>query len=112
MSARNCRNHKNLPDDILAVTQYTYGVEYDLRNTGAQKIISLGDVRFYECPLSYITSETWELIRLVYMIDDTKQMLFDGGLSQQPFWLIEAIEIHKAEAAQNASKGKHGEPQS
>lgn len=54
-------------------------------------------MRLYECPLTYITAETWEVIRLVYMMESTGHLYYEGGLSEQPFWLIEAMELYKSE---------------
>lgn len=47
--------------------------------------------------LSYLTNDTSELIRALYLIDSSKTMLLDGSLGDQPYWLIEAIEIYKKE---------------
>ncbi len=30
-------------------------------------------------------------------MDDTKQLLFAGGIAEQPYWLIESYEIYKSE---------------
>ena len=65
----------------------------------AQKVLGLGDIRLYECPLSYLTEETAELMRVVFMIDSTGQLLFEGGWADQPFWLVEAYEIYRTEKA-------------
>lgn len=107
MEARNCANHLELSEDALAVTEYTYGVIYELKEKGAKKVISLGDIRLFECPLTYITSETWEMMRLAYMVEDSKRLLHEGEWGAQPYWLVEAVEIYKAEIA-NQMKKDHG----
>lgn len=99
MEARNCGNHLGLSEDALAVTEYTYGVIYELKEKGAKKVISLGDMRLYECPLSYITSETWEIVSLVYLIEDTKRLLHQGEWGDQPYWLVDVVRIYKSELA-------------
>lgn len=69
----------------------------ELRGKGAEKVLALGDIRLYECPLSYITEETAGLMRVVFLIDSTGQLLFGGGWAEQPFWLAEAYEIYRNE---------------
>lgn len=56
-----------------------------------------GVIRLYECPLTYITQETSELIRVLYLMDNTNQMFFEGSLNDQPYWLVEAYDIFKTE---------------
>lgn len=107
MEARNCANFLNLPEDALAVTEYTYGVVLELKERDARKVVSLGDIRLYECPLSYITPETWELVSLVYLVNDSKRLLYQGEWGNQPYWLVEATKIYKAESARQIKK-EHG----
>lgn len=72
------------------------------RCKGAQKVMGLGDLRLYECPLSYITEETARLMRLVFLLDSTGKLLFEGGWADQPFWLAEAYEIYRGEKGRAA----------
>jgi len=74
------------------------------------KVHSLDDIRLYECPLTYITPETWEMVRLAYLAENTGHLLHEGGLGDQPAWLIEAIEICKAESANRIRETPHGSP--
>lgn len=105
MDSLNCGNRKGLSDEARAVTKYTPEVTQEHKKTGAGKVFaSLGDIRLYECPLTYITAETWEVIRLAYMTESTGHLYFRGGLADQPFWLIEAIEICKAEERREQDK--------
>jgi len=78
---------------------YSEAVKRELNEKNAQKVFSLGDIRLYECPLSYITEETAEIMRLVYLIDASGHLLHQGGWADQPCWLVEAYEIYKAESA-------------
>lgn len=87
----------NLSDGARAITDFTEVVISEHAEKGARKVFSLGDIRLYECPLSYITEETSELIRLVSLVDASGHLLHDGGLGGQPFWLIEAYEIYRNE---------------
>lgn len=68
-------------------------------------MFSLGNIRLYECPLTFIEPETWEVIRLAYLIEDTKVLLYGGGWGDQPAWLVEAYEIFKGETAKRLKNG-------
>jgi len=104
-----------LSEDARAVTEYSEEIKEELKEKGAEKVFSLGDIRLYECPLTYIEGETWEVIRLGYLIEDTKvllygggwgdqpTLLYGGGWGDQPTWLVEAFEIFKSESAHHAS---------
>jgi hypothetical protein len=87
------------------VTEYTYSVKDEIEIKGAKKVRFLGkDLRLYECPITYITRETWEIISLVFRMDDSKTLLHAGGWGDQPRWLIEALDIYKAEWAKKQEK--------
>ena len=66
---------------------------------GAQKVFTVGDIRLYTCPLSFINSDTIDLIRTSALVDSTGHLLHPGGLGNQPTWLIEGLEIYKLEKA-------------
>ncbi len=68
----------------------------------------MGDARLYECPLSFLTDDTREIIRLVYLLEDTGNMLNAGGWAEQPFWLIQAFEIFKTETSRQLKEKKNG----
>jgi len=97
MEARNCRNLKGLSEEARAVCSYTPGVKLEIEKTGAAKVISLGDLRLYECPLSYLTEETGTVVRLVFLIEDSGVLYYGGGWGDQPCWLVEAFEIYRTE---------------
>ncbi len=80
-----------------AVSSYTDNTVEELQDKGAQKVLGLGDIRLYECPLSYLTEETAGIMRVVFLLDSTGQLLFEGGWADQPFWLAEAYEIYRSE---------------
>ncbi len=82
---------------MRAVTDYTQEVSGELESKGAKKVFTLGDLRLYECPLSYITAETSDILRLVFLMDETGVLLNEGGWGAQPYWLVEAFEIFKTE---------------
>ena len=94
-----------MSEDTRAVLEYTDEVVAGLKEKGAQKVFYFNGIRFYECPLTYITTDTWEIIRLVYLIDDSKILLHAGGWGDQPAWLVEAVELYKIETAKKVSDG-------
>ncbi len=97
MEARNCFNRLDLGEESRAVTSYVAEVNEELIVKGAAKVFSLGNIRLYECPLSYISEDTVDILRLVYAIKEWGCLLYGGGLGEQPAWLIEALEICRAE---------------
>ncbi|MEK6532101.1 MAG: hypothetical protein AABZ23_06395 [Deltaproteobacteria bacterium] len=59
--------------------------------------------------MSYLDADTREIIRLVCLLEATGNMLHAGGWAEQPYWLIQAFEIFKAEAARRIKdKNKNG----
>mgnify|MGYP001611060842 FL=1 len=94
-----------MSEDARAVTEYTGGVNEELKEKGAEKVFSLGDIRLYECPVTFMAPETWEVIRLVSLIEDTKVLLHEGGWGNQPAWLVEAFEIFKSESVKRLKNG-------
>lgn len=85
--------------------EYTPGVTAELKEKRCQKVLSLGEIRLYECPLSYFDEDTQRIIGLVFRLEGAGQPYFDGGLSGQPCWLVEAIEIFENERSAEARKG-------
>ena len=66
--------------------------------------MSLGNLRLYECPLSYITEETFEVMKTVFMMESSGRLYLDGGLADQPCWVVEAFEIYQFEKARIAGE--------
>ncbi|MFQ5442705.1 MAG: hypothetical protein ACE5EB_08295 [Thermodesulfobacteriota bacterium] len=52
--------------------------------------------------------ESWEVIRLVYLIESTGQLLFEGGWGCQPFWLVEAYERYRVESFKRLKEKNDG----
>jgi len=50
------------------------------------------------------------MVRLAYLVENTGQLLHEGGLGDQPAWLIEAIEIISAVSANRIRETRHGKP--
>lgn len=80
--ARNCFNTKSISEEAIAVTEYTGPVIEELRERNIPKVLSLGGIRLYECPLSYITDETIGIIRVIFLMDETGHLFFSGGWVQ------------------------------
>ena len=104
---RNCLNPLELSEDARAVEEYTDEVKDELKEKGAKKVFMVGDIRLYECPLSLITIDTREIMRLCYLVDASKSLLYSGGWGDQPMWFVEAFEIFNIE---NARKVNNGSP--
>lgn len=98
-AARNCSNFKGLSGRARAVEAYDAGVAVEIASKECSKVVSLGDLRLYECPLSYITEETFEMMRTVFLIESAGRPYMNGGLESQPCWAVEAFEIYQFERA-------------
>lgn len=85
------------------MSSYDELIKQELRARKCAKVISLGDLRLYECPLSYMTAETLDVMRMVFMMERGGRY-FSGSLSDEPCWAIEAYEIYQAERARIAGE--------
>jgi hypothetical protein len=83
--------------DIEDLKELAIEYELDLTKKSCSLANGKGTIRLYECPLTYVTQETNELIRVLYLMDNTNQMFFEGSLNDQPYWLVEAYDIFKTE---------------
>lgn len=101
---RNCSNFKGLSETARAVAAYDPEISEELKASGSAKVISLGDLRLYECPLSYISEESFRMMRTVFMMESSERLYFDGGLADQPCWAVEAFEIYQSEKARLAGE--------
>ena len=103
----NCANWRGLSEEARAVQKFTADIQEEHSIKGASKVsMPLGDIRMYECPLSYLSSDTLHILSLIALIKHTGVLLYDGGLAAQPHWLIEAILISKEEEARVAETVK------
>jgi len=91
------------------VTSFTDEVAAEIKTKGVGKVFSLGGIRFYECPLTAITAETYEILRVVFLLESSGQLFFDGGWADQPSWLVEAYEIYKIESSEYMKGRKNAE---
>lgn len=71
-------------------------------------------MRLFECPISWITKETSQVLEVVTLAVDSGYLLFSGGWGKQPYWFVEAYQIYKEEVARwqeketQKSKTKNG----
>ncbi|MBE7415991.1 MAG: hypothetical protein HS130_12555 [Deltaproteobacteria bacterium] len=103
--ARNCCNFRGLSEEARAVDGYTAAITEELKRKRCLKVLSIGDIRLYECPLSYFDEETQSIIGLVFRLEGAGLPYFDGGLASQPCWLMEAVEIFENERSAREGKG-------
>jgi len=106
---RNCANVRGLSEEAVIVGRFTAGVSEEIKRRNALKVFSLGEIRFYECPLTAITVDTLDIIRAVYLVESSGRLFFEGGWSDQPHWLVEAYEIYKRESFEYLKGRKNGE---
>ena len=85
---------------MRAVSDYTAEVNIEIEEKDALKVFPLSGLRLYECPISYLSSFTQEIMRLIVLIEDTGTLLYSGGWGAQPYSLVEAYYIFKEEQAQ------------
>lgn len=71
---------------------------------GAKKVFSLGNLRLYECPLCYLTDDTREMMRLVFLADASGVLMHGNGWADQDAWFVEAYEIFRVESARHVKK--------
>jgi hypothetical protein len=79
------------------VEKFTPDITRDISDKKASKVWSLGDIRLFECPLSWITPETNLMISQVYLVAESPALLLAGGWMDQPNWFIEAWDIYQLE---------------
>jgi hypothetical protein len=90
------------------VDSYTDDVVEELKDKSATKVFRLGRMRLYECPLSYISEESAEIIRLVFLVEGSTSLLLSGGWGAQPAWFVEAYEIYRAEFYNEVKDNENG----
>lgn len=76
----------------------------EIREKGARKVWTLRDadpgatLRLYECPLTFMSQESKDLIDLIYLTTESKILPFPGNCwNDQPAWFVEAFILYKQE---------------
>lgn len=72
-------------------------------------VLKIGDIKFYECPVSAITPRSWERMKLVNETTggentDILHLPFPGTILDQPPWYREAVRIVRHERAEHRSR--------
>ena len=71
-----------------------------------ETVWKLGDLKLYECPLTWITRETALLMKWL-CFEEKPVKVFPGEWIDQPVWYIEAIEILNSERFEHAGNNSH-----
>ena len=101
---RNCGNRKGLIDSARVVGVFTEEIKKEIREKKMAKVFNLGDLRLYECPLSYITEDTRDMMSVIYRTNDSGHLYYAGGWADQPTWLVEGFTIYKIESARDMER--------
>lgn len=99
-NARNCRNRHKLAFSMVQKEDW-YQVPKCFRH-----VLKLGkDMKFYECPISAIKRQTWDILKLVNDTTDAEgnilHLPFEGTYLNQPDWYRTAVRVVKSERAIN-----------
>jgi len=65
-----------------------------LKEARAAKTATLHGVRLFECPVGWISQETHEIMRAIFLVEQTGRLLWPGEWADQPAWLVQAFEIY------------------
>ena len=72
-----------------------------IEKKGGRKVCTLGTgpsaIRLYECPNSWVTSESRQMLSAVYRYHEHHTLPAAGGWDDQPVWFREAWEIFRSE---------------
>lgn len=108
----NCGNRFKLIDPVVqqkGLEPYPVWQAQDIKkkipHTGKfpPKVWHLEDLKLYECPRTWITTETIQLIKLLHL-EETPPKLFPGTWLDQPAWWLDVIDIYKIELAKYQRK--------
>ena len=95
---RNCGNRKRLNYTCEKWSGHADdAILQEHKKEMRQTVWPLGDLSLYECPISYITPETYQLIDMVVLCKDSGVLINEGGWSNQPNKFVEAYLIYKEE---------------
>jgi hypothetical protein len=63
-------------------------------------------LRLYECPISYITSESMDVLSMVRLTHETNILPLSGGWADQPNFFVEAYQLFSTELYHHSEKRK------
>lgn len=100
----NCHNRRHLKHTILKGVHDWRQVSSTLRH-----VLKIGDIKFFECPVSAITPRTWARIKLINETARGEHMenLYlpnPGTIQDQPPWYREALRIVQHERAEHRAR--------
>lgn len=108
---RNCQNRHRLIDSGLEGTDFPDWLKRDLQDKLPTKkgkfpraTWKLPDFKLYECPLTWITKDTYKILELLFL-EENPTRIFPGTWLDQPKWWIEAIQIYKTEKMESIRNG-------
>lgn len=65
------------------------------------EVQKMGDLKFFECPQSFITRRSWQIIALVNETADADgnilHLPFSGTILEQPLWYRGAVKMVRSE---------------
>jgi hypothetical protein len=99
---KNCNNWQGRRESITHLSEWNKWPE------SLKPSEKWGDLKFWECPRSAITTRTWEILALVNETvnsdGDVLHLPFEGQWLKQPQWYRQAVSIVKRERADHRSK--------
>jgi hypothetical protein len=70
-----------------------------------RSVLKVGDLKFFECPMSVISKQTWAVLGIVNETTDGDcnilHMPFVGTIFDQPQWYRTAVKLVKSERSNN-----------
>lgn len=94
----NCHNWKDLTE--VAFEEFDNDSKRELLLAKATKVWGHRRLRLYECPKSWITEETNDIINKLNLQENSKILYFGPNWKDQPLWFIEAYNIYNAELSE------------
>lgn len=78
-------------------------------SSALRHVLKIGDIKFFECPVSAIKPRTWERVRLINESARGEHMEnlhlpSPGGLRDQPPWYREALQIVQHERGEHRTR--------
>ena len=98
---RNCHNRKGYAQTLLLKHEWK---EWPV----IKHVEKWDDLKIFECPLTAIKPQTWEILRIVNATvngdGDILNLPFAGAYMDQPRWYRQAVEIVKRERGEHRRK--------
>jgi hypothetical protein len=99
---RNCHNRKGYAEPLLLLP------EWPELPASVKHVEKWGDLKILACPMSTITSQTWEILRIVDVTLDAEGNIaclpYPGAYLEQPIWYRQAVDIVRRERSEHRRK--------